>query len=159
MKCTNIFYLIASLIFQLSAFAQPDFNSIDSINVNKEIDSLKTVYKMDEGRAILIGLENGTDRSAIVEAFNHMNAEQMAAVMKNRLHQALTVPSLSMLQKRIILWSMKKINPILYDHNNPNRKQEVDKIASEMLTVVSKYFSEQQICLLYTECSLRGIEK
>ena len=158
MKSKPILYILICVACHFTVAAQPDFNTIDSVNANKEIDSLAKIYKMDESRARLIEAEKPNDRSETVKLFNELSAEQKAVVMKNRLHQALTVSSLTILQKRVIAWTIKKIRPELYDRKNPGSEEEAKKMANEMMPVISKYFSEQQICLLYTECSLRGIE-
>lgn len=159
MKINLLLFWIVSFIFHLSSKGQPDFNPIDSVTANKEIDSMVKIYKMDESRAKLIEIEKEDDRSPVVEAFNKLSPWQMAKIMINRLHQALTVSSLSMLQKRVIVWTMKKIKPGLYDHKNPDSREEAKKIFDIIQPVISNYFSTEQICLLYTECSLRGIEK
>ena len=150
----SIFPLFLS--FHLSA--QPDFNGADVAIMNKEVDSLAAIYWPDENRTKMINLEKEKDRSAVVSFFITLTPAQKAGVMKNRIHQALTVPSLSMLQKRVIVWTMKQVKPEQYDPNNPKREEEAKKMAEELMPMLSKHFTKEQVCLLFAECSMKGIE-
>ena len=148
--------LLSCLNFHLSA--QPDFNGADMDIMNKEVDSLAAIYWPDEHRVKMINLEKENDRSVVINFFRTLTPEQKADVMKNRLHQALTVPSLSMLQKRVIVWAMKQIKPGQFELNNPKREEEAKKMEQEMMPTLSKHFTKEQICLLFAECSMKGIE-
>jgi hypothetical protein len=148
--------LLLCLSFNLSA--QPDFNGADIDIMNKEVDSLAAIYWPDENRIKIIALEKEKGRSGVVEFFSTLTPAQQADVIKNRMHQALTVPSLSMLQKRVIVWVMKQVKPGLYEPNNPKREEEAKKMEQELMPTLSKHFTKEQVCLLFTECSMKGIE-
>jgi hypothetical protein len=149
-----IFYCCLS--FHISA--QDSFEEADMNLLNIEVDSLSANFSMDKNRAKLIALDKPNDRSDVVDFFNTLKPHQKADVMKNRMQQALTVPSLSMTQKRVIVWAMKKVNPDLYDANSPKREEEAKKTTTELMPLLSKHFTKEQACLLFAECSMKGIE-
>ena len=157
MKQSILLITIFSFCVSFHLFAQPDFNGADLDIMNKEVDSLAAIYWPNENRTKIINLEK-EGRSAVIKFFLTLTPAQQADVMKNRMHQALTVPSLSMLQKRVIVWVMKQIKPEHYDPNNPKREEEAQKLNQELMPILSKYFTKDQACLLFAECSMKGIE-